>query len=68
TTEKDFYGMCYLSREVCVVFARDGISHSAKGSTRKTNLALEDSEHRLQDHPITELAMLTLDKNPVEAK
>ncbi|GMA56031.1 hypothetical protein C7445_105103 [Alicyclobacillus sacchari] len=24
--------MCYLSREVCVVFARDGISHSAKGS------------------------------------
>ncbi len=36
--------------------------------TRKTNLALEDSEHRLQDHPITELAMLTLDKNPVEAK
>ncbi|WP_206885871.1 hypothetical protein, partial [Alicyclobacillus mali (ex Roth et al. 2021)] len=32
TAEKDFYGMSYLSREVCVVFARDGISHSAKGS------------------------------------
>ena len=32
TKEKGFYGMCYLSREVCVVFARDGIRHSAKGS------------------------------------
>ncbi len=26
--------MSYLSREVCVVFARDGISHSAKGSNQ----------------------------------
>ncbi len=36
--------------------------------TRKTSLALEDSEHRLQDHSITELDMLTLNKNPAEAK
>ncbi|AEJ42186.1 hypothetical protein TC41_0208 [Alicyclobacillus acidocaldarius subsp. acidocaldarius Tc-4-1] len=33
--KKDFYETSYLSREECVVFARDEISHSAKGSIYK---------------------------------